>query len=75
MTLSEPSKKPKYPTQENWRNPDEELSSTTDTAMGHFMTRHNLYSQGSHGATPSGTSRWYSVNLGSMHLVGLDIVL
>jgi hypothetical protein len=53
--------------------PDEELSATTDTAIGHFMTRHNLYSQGSHGATPSGTSRWYSVNLGSMHLVGLDL--
>lgn len=53
--------------------PDEELSTTTDTAVGHFMTRHNLYSQGSHGATPSGTSRWYSVNIGSMHLVGLDL--
>lgn len=52
---------------------DEELSSTTDTAMGHFMTRHNLYAQGTHGAHPSGTSRWYSVNVGQMHLVGLDL--
>ena len=52
---------------------DEELWNSTDTAMGHFMTTHNLHTQGSHGATPSGTSRWYSVNLGSMHLVGLDL--
>jgi hypothetical protein len=52
---------------------DEELWTNTDTAVGHFMTTHNLHSQGSHGATPSGTSRWYSVNLGSMHLVGLDL--
>ena len=52
---------------------DEELWSQTDTALGHFMTRHNLYAQGTHGATPSGTSRWYSINIGNMHLVGLDL--
>jgi hypothetical protein len=52
---------------------DEELFTSTDTALGHFMTRHNLYAQGTHGATPSGTSRWYSVDIGQMHLVGLDL--
>ena len=52
---------------------DEEVFSKTDSALGHFMTRHNLYAQGMHGATPSRTSRWYSVNLGQLHLVGLDL--
>merc|ERR1711998_742089 len=52
---------------------DEEVWSKTDSALGHFMTKHNLYTQAMHGATPSGTSRWYSVNLGQLHLVGLDL--
>ena len=34
------------------------------TSLGHLLTRSSFYGGGSHGAAPSRTSQWYSVDLG-----------
>lgn len=49
------------------------LSSTATSALGHLLTRGSLHGAGVHGSTPSGTSQWYSVDLGKIHLVALDL--
>ena len=47
--------------------------STATTSLGHLLTRSSFYSGGSHGATPSRTSQWYSIDLGLLHIVVLDL--
>ena len=47
--------------------------STATTSLGHLLTRSSFYGGGSHGAAPSRTSQWYSVDLGLIHFVVLDL--
>lgn len=49
------------------------LSSTATSALGHLLTKGSLLGAGVHGSKPSGTSQWYSVDLGLIHLVALDL--
>jgi hypothetical protein len=49
------------------------ITSTADTALGHLLSKGTLFGASSHGARPSGTSRYFSVDIGLIHLVGLDL--
>jgi hypothetical protein len=46
---------------------------TATTSLGHLLTRSSFYGPASHGAAPSRTSQWYSVDLGLIHFVVLDL--
>ena len=46
---------------------------TATTSLGHLLTRSSFYGAASHGAAPSRTSQWYSVDLGLIHFVILDL--
>ena len=46
---------------------------TATTTLGHLITRSSFYGAGSHGRAPSRTSQWYSVDLGLIHFVMLDL--
>jgi hypothetical protein len=46
---------------------------TATTSLGHLLTRSSFYGAGSHGGAPSRTSQWYSVDLGLIHFVALDL--
>ena len=46
---------------------------TATTSLGHLITRGSFYGAGSHGAAPSRTSQWYSIDLGLIHFVMLDL--
>ena len=52
---------------------DNGLSTTATSALGHLLSKGTLLGAGVHGPKPSGTSQWYSVDLGLIHLVGLDL--
>ena len=58
-------------------NPQTDLvkgaSSTATSALGYQLSAGNHHSVGSHGSVPSGTSRWYSVDVGLIHFVALDL--
>ena len=47
--------------------------STATTSLGHLLTRSSFYGAASHGAAPSRTSQWYSIDLGLIHFVILDL--
>ena len=46
---------------------------TATTSLGHLITRGSFFGAASHGARPSRTSQWYSVDLGLIHFVMLDL--
>jgi hypothetical protein len=46
---------------------------TATTSLGHLITRGSFYGAASHGAAPSRTSQWYSIDLGLIHFVFLDL--
>ena len=46
---------------------------TATTSLGHLLTRSSFYGAASHGAAPSRTSQWYSIDLGLIHFVILDL--
>ena len=46
---------------------------TATTSLGHLLTRSSFYGAASHGGVPSRTSQWYSVDLGLIHFVILDL--
>ena len=48
-------------------------TTTADTALGRLLATGNHHAAGSHGGVPSGTSRYYSVDLGLIHFVALDL--
>ena len=53
-------------------------SSTATSALGHLLTKGLRLGAGAHGssaagARPSGTSRYFSVDIGLIHVVGLDL--
>lgn len=47
--------------------------STATTALGEFLTKGTFFGAGVHSVVPSNTSRYFSVNVGLIHLVGLDL--
>ena len=46
---------------------------TATTSLGHLLTRGSYYGAAAHGAAPSRTSQWYSVDFGLIHFVILDL--
>eukprot|EP00040_Diaphanoeca_grandis_P031292 m.186930 g.186930 ORF g.186930 m.186930 type:complete len:644 (-) comp32287_c0_seq1:453-2384(-) len=46
---------------------------TATTSLGHLITRSSFYGAASHSAAPSRTSQWYSIDLGLIHFVILDL--
>jgi hypothetical protein len=46
---------------------------TATTSLGHLITRGSFYGAASHGAAPSRTSKWYSLDLGLIHFLILDL--
>ena len=46
---------------------------TATTSLGHLLTRSSFYGAASHGTAPSRTSQWYSIDLGLIHFVILDL--
>jgi hypothetical protein len=46
---------------------------TATTSLGHLLTRSSFYGAASHSTAPSRTSQWYSVDLGLIHFVILDL--
>eukprot|EP00756_Hemistasia_phaeocysticola_P033397 Hpha_TRINITY_DN16462_c5_g9::TRINITY_DN16462_c5_g9_i1::g.161961::m.161961 len=46
---------------------------TATTALGYQLSSGNHHAAGVHGTTPSGTSRYFSVDLGLIHFVALDL--
>lgn len=46
---------------------------TATTSLGHLLTRSSFYGAAAHGAAPSRTSQWYSIDLGLIHFVILDL--
>eukprot|EP00035_Acanthoeca_spectabilis_P007327 m.135406 g.135406 ORF g.135406 m.135406 type:complete len:601 (-) comp13903_c0_seq3:1214-3016(-) len=48
-------------------------TSTATSPLGYLLSAGNHHAAGSHGSTPSGTSRFFSADLGLIHLVGLDL--
>lgn len=50
-----------------------ETKSTAVSALGDFLTKATLFGPGFHAAVPSKTSRYFSVDLGAIHIVGLDL--
>jgi hypothetical protein len=59
---------------EDWAESETSTARTTaTTSLGHLLTRSSFYGAGSHGASPSRTSQWYSLDLGLIHFVILDL--
>ena len=47
--------------------------STATTPLGHFLSFGTHHGVGNTGSVPSGTSRYYSVDLGLVHFIALDL--
>ena len=58
---------------QTWGEAYGQLNSTATSALGHLLTKGSLLGAGVHGSKPSGTSQWMSVDIGLIHLVGLDL--
>ena len=46
--------------------------SSATSALGHLLTKGSYLGQGLHGTTPSGTSNYFSVNIGLIHIAALS---
>eukprot|EP01051_Picozoa_sp_SAG22_P015446 SAG22_NODE_2018_length_3130_cov_2.890135_2_plen_139_part_00 len=55
---------------EAYANPLEGSSSTATSALGHVLTKGTFLGAGLHGTTPSGTSNYFSVDVGQVHIAG-----
>ena len=73
-SLSRPQDYPrqakKKPQQQN-----QQLHSTATSALGQHLAAGSLMGMGSHGASPSNTSRYTSDDIGLIHMVALDLNL
>jgi hypothetical protein len=49
-----------------------DTTTTATSTLGMFLSRGNHHGAGLHGSTPSNTSRFFSVDLGLVHLIALD---
>lgn len=50
-----------------------DVRDTATTALGHLLTKGTYHAAGLHGSTPSGTSRYNSIDIGLFHIVALDL--
>jgi len=48
-------------------------ASTASSGLGHLLTKGTMLGPGSHGAAPSRTSQWASVDVGLIHFVIVDL--
>lgn len=65
-------------TWENWKDVEKRGDRTVNTAtsaLGALLSRATFAGPGLTGPVPSGTSRWFSVDIGLVHLVALDLNL
>ena len=53
---------------EAWANPLANSTSTSTSALGHVLTKGTYLGAGLHGTTPSGTSNYFSVDVGMVHI-------
>ena len=53
-------------------NPLSTSTSTASTALAHMLTKGSYLAPGLHGTTPSGTSAYFSVDLGLVHITALS---
>ena len=53
-------------------NPLENMTSTATSALGHVLTKGTFLGAGLHGTTPSGTSAYFSVDVGLFHIAALS---
>jgi hypothetical protein len=49
------------------------ITSTADSVLGELLTRATLLGSGIHASVPSNTSRFFSIDVGLIHLAGLDL--
>ncbi len=52
---------------------DDSIKSTATTALGELLTKSTLFGLGFHSKIPSNTSRYFSLTIGTIHIVGLDL--
>ena len=57
---------------EAYANPLESSSSTATSALGHLLAKGSFLAQGYHGTTPSGTSEYFSVDVGLIHIAAMS---
>ena len=55
-----------------YANPLQASSSSATSALGHLITKGSYLGQGLHGNTPSGTSAYFSVDIGLLHITALS---
>lgn len=66
-------------TWQNWGDVDgtngarQHATSTATSALGALLSRATFAGAGISGAVPSGTSRWFSLDIGLVHLIALDL--
>ena len=74
-----PAKPPYADSQQQAKAPStqqqQKLHSTATSALGHHLAAGSLLGMGSHGASPSNTSRYTSADIGLIHMVALDLNL
>ena len=59
---------------ETLANPLEGSTSTATTALGHVLTKGTFLGAGLHGTTPSGTSAYFSVDVGQVHIAAMSTI-
>ena len=59
---------------EAYANPLVNSTSTATSALGHVITKGNLLGAGLHGTTPSGSSDYFSVDVGLVHIAALSTI-
>ena len=57
---------------EAWANPLINSTSSATSPLGHVLTKGTFLGAGLHGTTPSGTSAYFSVDVGSIHIAALS---
>ena len=57
---------------EAYANPLINSTSTSTSPLGHVLTKGSFLGAGLHGTTPSGTSAYFSVDVGSVHIFALS---
>ena len=52
---------------------DGKITSTAESALGELLTRATFLGSGIHAEIPSNTSRYFSIDVGLVHIAGLDL--
>ena len=59
---------------EVYANPLHGSTSTATSALGHVLSKGTMLGAGLHGTTPSGTSNYFSVDIGLVHIAALSTI-